>query len=65
MCLSFPLGKSVVSEQTDEMEASKRRPTGGGSERKRACECEKGNAASLRVFGNSWTPPYAGLANQQ
>lgn len=56
-------GESVVSEQTDEVEASEGWTARGRSEGERTGACEKGDFAAFWVFGHRRTPPQGGLTD--
>lgn len=62
----FHKGKSLVPEQTDEVEAGKRRPARGSSPGKGTGECEKRHAAPLRALWHwgSWSPAHRGLTSE-
>lgn len=63
----FHKGKSLVPEQTDEVEAGKRGPARGSSPGKGTGECEKGHTAPLRALWHwgSWSPAHGGLTSER
>lgn len=63
--LPLPAGEGVVPEQEDEVEKSEGRPAGGSSSGERTGECEKGDAAAVRVLWHRGAPPLDGLLSQR
>ena len=59
-----PVGKGLVPEQEDEVEAGERRPAGGAGPGERTGQCEKGHAAALGVLWHRGPPPLHGLLSQ-
>lgn len=66
-CLFFRKGKSLVPEQTNEVEAGKRGPARGSSPGEGTGECEKGHIAPLRALWHwcSWSPAHGGLTSER